>query len=130
MLPVMFSLPPAAGLLAALPVLSALALDSFCAKPKLNGLEAGGVLRLLSAGLLGRVPIGAGAVVGLVVRGGEPPGDDVEVLEDCCAAFPESNTEKFWAFEAGEELLSARERLPDGFGEGPLVASSTAEDCP
>ena len=95
--------------------------------------------RLLSAGWTGRVPMGAGAPGLPAVRGGEPPGEDVDVRDDCCccaaavagfAGLPlPSKSEKFGALEAGEDVLSARECRPEALGEGPLGAwaSSAAE---
>ena len=81
-------------------------------------------MRLFKAGLTGRVPMGAGAAPDLVVRGGEPPGEELEVRELCCAAVVVgSKSEKFCALDAGEELLLARERGPEAFGEGPLPVS-------
>lgn len=75
--------------------------------------------------------MGAGAAPSLLVRGGEPPGDELEVRELCCAvvAAVGSKSEKFCALDAGDELLLARERGPEVFGEGPLpVSFSTAPD--
>ena len=53
-------------------------------------------------------------------RGGEPPGEEVEVLLDCWAAL--SKRLKFWlgGLDAGEAVLSARDRCCCGFGEGPF----------
>lgn len=84
--------------------------------------------RLLRAGLTagfcaGRVPMGATPpLVGadpLLGWGEESPGDEVEVRLDCCA--PLSKRLKFWGlFEAGDELLLARDRCCWGFGDGPV----------
>ena len=53
-------------------------------------------------------------------RGGEPPGEEVEVRLDCWAAL--SKRLKFWpgGLDAGEAVLSARDRCCCGFGEGPF----------
>ena len=54
-------------------------------------------------------------------RGGEPPGEEVEVRLDCCWAAL-SKRLKFWpgGLDAGEAELSARDRCCCGFGEGPF----------
>lgn len=61
-----------------------------------------------------------GAVADFIWRGGDPPGDDVEVRLDCWAAF--SKRLKLWVLEAGDEVLLARERCCNGLGDGPVGA--------
>ena len=78
----------------------------------------------------GRVPIGAtdddppppGAEV-FAVRGGEPPGEEVDVRLDCWAVASKRLKPWDWALETGEEVLFARERWCCCcwvFGDGPL----------
>jgi hypothetical protein len=78
------------------------------------------VERLFRAGLgacaLGRVPMGATPeLVGALPpwRGGDPPGEDVDVRLDCWAA--DSNKLKLLVgLEDGDEVLLARERCCPG----------------
>ena len=78
--------------------------------------------RVVAWDCAGRVPIGAtpGAEV-LPGRGGEPPGEEVDVRLDCWAAVSKRPKDWLWGLEAGEEVLSARERCWGwGLGDGPL----------
>ena len=75
---------------------------------------------------IGATPVPMGAVADFVCRGGDPPGDDVEVRLDCWAAF--SKKLKLCGLEAGDEVLLARERCCcccccRGLGDGPVEAS-------
>ena len=76
--------------------------------------EVGGVLRLTPIELLaweGLVPIAPGVVPGFVECGGDDsPGEEFEVLEDCCAAGCASKVPKLLAAVAGDALLSVPDR--------------------
>lgn len=72
---------------------------------------------------MGATPEPIGAVDDLVAwRGGDPPGDDVDVRLDCWAAV--SNRLKLLLLEDGEALLFARDRCWGCvFEEGPGPAA-------
>ena len=103
----------------------------FSPKPKGDG--TGGVERLFMLGAdpgptASRVPIGAtagtpGPAEPLVCRGGEPPGDEVEVRLDCWAVVSKRLKPWLCAFDAGDEVLLARERCCCELGEGPPVVT-------
>jgi hypothetical protein len=82
--------------------------------------------------------MGAGAPA-LGWTGGDPPGEEADVRDDCWALLVlllvllplfmllllASKSEKLCGFDAdaGEELLLLRDRIPLGFGDGPLLSS-------